>query len=284
MSSSSNPRRRALIGLLATGSLFAMVGCMCSTTPVGGPGELVTVLGDSISVQSTDAIDATLTPDHQVLIGAIVGFTWASMRDEGARQASYGPAVAVFNLGTNDLTSETPDQVLADEALTLAEYPASTCKVIVTVDYTGIDGFVPATPAFNQALTAPADEVVDWASATAADPSLVKPVDHVHPTDAGKAVLSSMIRDAVLRCDTDHPATTTTTADPSTTDTADPSTTTTVEDPTTTTADESTTTTVEDPTTTTDEDPTTTTDEDPTTTTTTVDDPTTTTVDEPPVG
>ena len=67
----------------------------------GGAGSLA-VVGDSITVQSTDALEDTLEKQWYVHVRAHAGFMFRELQDAAERIGESRPQVVVINLGTND--------------------------------------------------------------------------------------------------------------------------------------------------------------------------------------
>lgn len=233
----AEPRKRQVRGrvgrvvLVAVAVAAVVLACACEprlrtdppphtslggvATGYTGTGPSVAIIGDSLTVQTWDALYRNLAADHAVEVGAWFGEGF----DGGAISDSTGeyevgnivdaftpdqPSVVVLALGTNTSwhnAGHVDDIALAleREAEAVAAFDGS-CLVWVTLPS------APGAPLWdddaaqqlNDAATW-ADRTADWAGAVTAEPTLLK-TDRVHATTAGIAVRARVIADAVRAC------------------------------------------------------------------------------------
>jgi lysophospholipase L1-like esterase len=173
--------------------------------------ERVAVVGDSISFQVTDELEAALDDRYRVRIEAVPGITIGGQLETAAEVGGETPRQVIVNLGTNDASlvgAPTQDSVNALSAM-LDSFAGVTCVHLTTV----YEGLPPATDhdpaalaaALNADIRRIADEqdydVIDW-NAIVVDNGGAEEVlvDRVHPTELGESLLVDANADALRRC------------------------------------------------------------------------------------
>lgn len=201
---------RSLTALALVGA--AVAGCSGDGDAAGHAGSTngvfvgrrgaprVVIAGDSITALSRPVIVAALEDRYRVRIDAFSGRTIGEVVPALAQQVATRPAVAVVNLGTNDMDHGhrrwEPD---LDRMLHLvADVP---CVEVFTI----YDGLHPPPGAnigtdINARLTAAAAagsvHLIDWNAAVRRDPGLIV-ADGIHPSISGQRWIARAIRDAI---------------------------------------------------------------------------------------
>ncbi|MBX3313100.1 MAG: SGNH/GDSL hydrolase family protein [Actinobacteria bacterium] len=179
-----------------------------------GSGPLVVVLGDSLTVQTRDALVDDMS-DRSLLIAGISGEGWTGgvfSRDNpgdppivaaGLEYAALDPAVAVLALGTNDAWSgDLPAASSVAQIDRVVGALDGSCIVAVEIDED-----VPEQPDFdgavarsiNEHLRSVADQVVAWNWTANGGTDLIV-ADGIHLTEKGRQVRADLITEAVDRC------------------------------------------------------------------------------------
>lgn len=166
----------------------------------------VAVYGDSITFQTAADLTAAMPARYGLRIDAVVGATSRTWIGAAFIEAATTPepdCVVIF-LGTNDanysgINHQPPAQYEANIGqlfTTINTTPVETALVLVTLSPGpwGANDYRP--DAYNAYLRqVPGCQLVDWHAQVAADPTLT--TDGVHPTPAGRALLATLITDAV---------------------------------------------------------------------------------------
>lgn len=183
--------------------------------PLAAPGSGLVVLGDSLTVESREAIAAVLPG---ATIDAVGGRTIARSHlsdaglDRVAELRQAGPTQWVVALGTNDAAYalRPDDEIRADVTDLLDAIGPDACVlwvlpyVVDPVPQEGIDrasaaAFVIAEQVGRLACRA----VVPWGAAVTAEPGLIE-ADGVHLTELGRQRFAAAIADAVTRLAVDR--------------------------------------------------------------------------------
>jgi hypothetical protein len=185
---------------------LALGASSCTSQPFTANGKpRLAFVGDSITVQSTDDINAHYEADYGVKITALVGVGVKDAAPWVAHDAAQTPAIEVINLGTNDAASiaglnrdnETVDEVNAELDAFDSEFPDS-CVVFVTVN-THNPSWGPAQAAEIDAhIRATFPHVADWDAAY--DPSYFDRTDTPHPNETGRQALLALEDAAIAGC------------------------------------------------------------------------------------
>lgn len=201
--------------MLALFAAVVVVAAAAVVTQATEPeGQVVAVVGDSITVLSANQIDDALARQHPT-IDARMGATVGDMLPYADPLAASRPRQVVINLGTNDALHGTPvGQTSEDLARMIALFPAAECIHVVKVNthMHPEDGGVIAqrARAVNDQIdrlvaTDGRIDTIDWDSIVARSidetggSPLISP-DTVHPTPNGSAVLAQAIGSAVSGC------------------------------------------------------------------------------------
>jgi hypothetical protein len=255
------PPRARVAGALVCLLVLGAAKCSVAQLPTHSGTPILDFAGDSITVQSSDDINAHYSATYDVGINATVGNDVYLEANNIAAQAADPPSIEVINLGTNDAaritngTSELgePQATLAHTTAALdafnAEFPSSTCVIFVTVNTHNPTWGPDAAQSINDHIRSTFTNIVDWDAAWSA--TYFDGTDNPHPNEVGRQALLALEDQAIASC----PSTTTTTTTSTTTTTTTTEPTTTTSTPDTTTTDPTTTTSTPDTTTT---DPTTT--------------------------
>jgi hypothetical protein len=208
----TRPRRLVAYALGAV-AMFSLLGMSCGATsqpyvgPAGAP--KLYVVGDSITYQATDDLNAQFQSAYQVRIDGSSGASSQYMSSRAQAAAASGPDVAVVELGTND-----PVPLYG---LTLAQsetwletidgwFPLTTCVVFVT-PWSGTVSRPPgALAAIDQFERSTFARIADWDAA--ATPDDYAGGDGIHPNSSGRQHLMQVEAAAVATC---PPSTSTTT-------------------------------------------------------------------------
>lgn len=208
-------QRTPAFPLLALFAAAVVVAAAAVVTRVTEPtGQVVAVVGDSITVLSANQIDLALARQHPT-VEARMGATVGDMVPYAEPLAASRPRQVVIDLGTNDALHGTPIAQTSDDlSRMVALFPAAECIHLVRVNthMHPEDGGVIAqrARAVNEVIDrfVASDgriDTVDWDSivARSIDASggspLISP-DTVHPTPAGSDVLARAIGSAVSGC------------------------------------------------------------------------------------
>lgn len=170
-----------------------------ATAPTRTGPRQVTIIGDSISVGSTDEYDETM-PFDDVEVIATSGIRLGPQREAISDAVAARPDVLVIELGTNDVPVFEPE-FLDDIDDVLDETDALACVRWVTV-------YVPdrerAVSAVNEHLAEAAAEhdnleLVDWFTLVDDDPSLLSG-DRLHPDQEGQRLLAQAVAASIASC------------------------------------------------------------------------------------
>jgi len=163
-------------------------------------GSNITIIGDSITVASTDALQKILLG---VDIHAKVGRQFAKTYDDSGTEnlekiiSDNGLRdTLVFALGTNDSNLK---ESQVQEVLDLVKADGNH-KIIFVTNYNANDknayaqnnALLSTTASKNSNVT-----LVDWAGAVSANPSKYLNSDGIHPTAEGQELFATLIRDAI---------------------------------------------------------------------------------------
>ncbi|MDQ1478598.1 MAG: GDSL-like Lipase/Acylhydrolase family [Actinomycetota bacterium] len=181
---------------------LALPAWSCSTTQsiVGDGRPTLQFVGDSITFQSTDDINAHYGTAHDVGIWAIVGATTLEAAAEVAVEAKAGPDIEVINLGTNDAHTETATELagtLSRLKAMRSEFRASTCVVWVTINENN-PTWGPENARTINALLRTFAHVADWAAANV--PADFPRADTPHPNETGRQHLLAIEDRAIAGC------------------------------------------------------------------------------------
>jgi lysophospholipase L1-like esterase len=177
-----------------------------------GDGPRVVVLGDSLTVQSREALGRQLA-GYALKVGALRGeglaggpfseeFGEEAMLAAARLYAPDDPEVVVLALGTNDAWSADIALPAAREAWrTMTDLFDSACIVGVTIVETTTAARYDADEAraINELITEDSDQVVDWRELGAR----VTAGDGIHVTPEGAEIRAEEIRRAVEACPED---------------------------------------------------------------------------------
>lgn len=196
--------------LLLVPFMLLLTACLDTAYTGNATGKKVGLPGDSITVNSRNALHTILEPDYQVRADAVIGETSYQTVGDPPNVitvnsvntiAATNPDIAVINLGTNVTTTDTAQQISAQLDLLRNKFVAPTCVYFVTLSVQGTGGF-----AFANGLRSDVNDhlrvagpVVEWSNTIAADPTLVG-VDGIHPTSTGQLVYAQLIKDAIAAC------------------------------------------------------------------------------------
>lgn len=181
-------------------------------TTAGTTGERVVVVGDSITNEGRVEIAAALGGGHRVVIDGRPGLQIAQQQPTAEALAATRPAIAIIELGTNDVVSSRDVSSSVDDMARMVEtFAASRCIVLVTVDTGLARAGAPARARIlddsYRALAQgdPRIRLVDVDAirvASESDPRFVGPFlyDGIHPTAAGHARLAAAYADAISGC------------------------------------------------------------------------------------
>jgi hypothetical protein len=174
-----------------------------------GEGPRVVVLGDSLTVQSRNALGRELA-GYALKVAALRGeglsggplsdwFDGQLMLGAARSYANDDPAIAVLALGTNDAWSADlalPPALEAWRTMTGLFDAACIVGVTITESSSAPDYSVDEARAINEVIVAGSDELVDWRELGA---PVTRP-DGIHPTLEGVDRLAGAIRRAVDAC------------------------------------------------------------------------------------
>ena len=228
-------RRTILIVIGAALAAFPLLGASCSVDQTFTNSGLSKIQfeGDSITVQSTDDINAHFGAGYDVAVNAYTGATAYERMSSIAADAASNPQVAVINLGTNDAGAVVTGRTLMPGGVTVPWDPiepianvetrldtiaadfSPACVVFVTIntaDAPFYGSIAPAALANAEAINThirsmPGIQVADWDAnlqASYFDSSAAAP----HPNEAGRQELLTLEDQAISRCP--PPETTTT--------------------------------------------------------------------------
>jgi len=190
--------------------------------PFTGSGPSVGMAGDSITHFASPSIEQSLAAGgYRYSVTGLPGATTTSASWLVDEYAAAAPDVFVLDLGTNDLSdfalganSTTVASLEANVSAAAAKFPGS-CVVVSTLSahrsaawQATYAEYNAAAIAYNDWVRATFPHVVDWevavAASIAAGTTIL--VDEVHPTEAGKAVLGDLVRQAADDCAAPAPA------------------------------------------------------------------------------
>lgn len=207
-------RLRALAAAVIAYLLLSASSCSVSQQYVGSGAPKLQFLGDSITVQSANDIDARFGNAFDVAIDAFVGADTYLQAATAAAETANSPAIEVINLGTNDaarmnktwyLTSgdvlepaQTLDDITGRLDAFAAEFPASTCVIFVTVNTHDPSWAPENATAINDHIRANFAHVADWDAAWSAE-YFARP-DDPHPNAAGRAALIDLEEQSLATC------------------------------------------------------------------------------------
>ena len=168
---------------------FSGNGTTASSTPTATEGANLTIIGDSITVGSENAILEKFPELQQDQIDAVVGRGWQA----GIEVAQTMPLkdIVVFALGTNtsNLTQASIDQAIQT---------IGNNHTIVFVTNYGTADYTNNNNLFKQAAkNNPNIIIADWATTVAQNPELYLASDHIHPTAAGQELFAETIFKAI---------------------------------------------------------------------------------------
>ena len=188
-------RRMMAVGVVLVVSLAA-----CSDD---GDGAYLLVLGDSITVISSDEIKDKLS-DYSTVIKADSGRKLADQFGAASALAQPPPEIIIVNLGINDVAKENAD--LVDDMKQILQKFRRSCRVVVTV----------SSHLFQAEQRQLANElndyirrgnwvVADWDELITeykedGEPDGSLTTDTIHPTELGKDRLAELLDEAVADC------------------------------------------------------------------------------------
>jgi lysophospholipase L1-like esterase len=197
-----------------------------------GRGPKVAIIGDSLTVQTWNQLYDALVPSYAVRIGAYAGEGYnpgplkkainelekrpgtgstapqlpETAPDQGVMVAvaeefaKSRPDIVVLELGTNDAWNRrsTADAISAMEKMAADFRPACMIGLQLAENSKAKGWSNREARELNLAMRDWADHVIDWARLSAR-PGLLAP-DAVHPTPAGRQVLTDAVAEAVRSC------------------------------------------------------------------------------------
>lgn len=190
---------------------FTAPGCVVSQdSAAGGAQPVLQFVGDSITVQASDVINARFADTYRVGIDAVSGITTTGQTDAVAREAARAPDVEVIDLGTNDARcatlicsgpppeANTPSLVDARLDAFAREFPASTCVVVTTINSHNPSWGPGNAAQINTHIRATFAHVADWDAAWS--PGYFPTRDDPHPDAAGRRALVGVWAKAIAGC------------------------------------------------------------------------------------
>lgn len=182
-------------------------------TQAGTAADRLVVVGDSITNEGRDQLLAAFVGRYEVVLEGRPGHVVAELQDAADELAVPPPAVAIIELGTNDVSYRIETTRSATDLRRMVDtFAATPCVVLVTVDEglpgagararasaldTAIRSIVASDPARLRLVDMTA--VVDAAEA---DPAFGGSFhyDGIHPTPAGQTRLAAAYVAAVATC------------------------------------------------------------------------------------
>lgn len=199
------PTGGRLVSVVAVTAVLAVLAGACSSSS-----PKVAVIGDSITWLAATDIQARLTSDgDRLLLTGRIGYTAAQLAPDVTTFARQRPAVVLFEMGTNDVTTgaTTPATTLARYEQAMSGYRRQfpqACVIATTVGSHRDDAALDAlADQLNAWLVGHFSHLVDWNAyewhQRQAGHQIVEP-DLVHPTTAGQAALANLDQTAVRTC------------------------------------------------------------------------------------
>lgn len=203
----STPRRLAILL-----SAVIVVATACSNR-----GDVVAVVGDSITALDQGLLEEQLGSDYQLQITGNFGKTVAEVMPEATAMAAKAPAQVIINLGTNDVLQDLPVESSMSSLQQMVDlFPDARCIHLVNINEhmvvqdTTTSRTEQAT-AFNASLDQLAErddrvDVIDWNEVAAGalndaqPPTSTLTVDSIHPTEDGNTELNQLYRTALADC------------------------------------------------------------------------------------
>lgn len=183
-------------------------------TRAGTATDRLVVVGDSITNEGRDQVLAAFVGRYSVILEGRPGHVVSEVQDAAEELAVPPPAVAIIELGTNDVSYRIETTRSAEDLRRMVDTFAGTpCVVLVTVDEgLPVPGARARASAFNAAVRSIVESdparlrLVDMTAvvdAAEADPSFGGPFhyDGIHPGAAGQTRLAAAYLAAVATCD-----------------------------------------------------------------------------------
>ena len=168
-----------------------------------GTGPRLAIIGDSITVVSTDALAAALEGDHATSMTAVIGIKADAQLVTAQRYVATDPTVVVINLGTNDVSQHDPTAEYRSELDAMVALFPDRCVVVTTITTQAPvpDDFARRAREYNDHIRTFA-HVADWDAAIGRAVAAGRQVttDGVHPNPDGQQLYAQVIRDAVAAC------------------------------------------------------------------------------------
>jgi lysophospholipase L1-like esterase len=204
----STPRRLAVLVLVAV----VAVAAAC-----GNRGDVVAVVGDSITALDQGSLEEQLGGDYQLQITGNFGKTVAEVLPEATAMVAKDPAQVIVNLGTNDVLQDLPvDSSMSSMQQMVDLFPDARCIHLVNINEHMVvqdtdTSRADQASAFNAALDQLAErndrvDIIDWNEVAAGalndaqPPTSTLTVDSIHPTEDGNTELNQLYRSALADC------------------------------------------------------------------------------------
>lgn len=183
-------------------------------TTAGGSGELLVVIGDSITNEGRIEIADVFGRERQVVIDGRPGFLIGEQLATASSLASMRPQIAIINLGTNDAVfAHDSMESVADLRRLVGAFGSARCIVLMTVNtHLPRPGASARAGAINDEVRtiAASDRrvrVIDLdalVEAAESDADFMAPFmyDSIHPTAAGQSRIAAAYVSAVATCPT----------------------------------------------------------------------------------
>lgn len=182
-------------------------------TRAGTADERLVVVGDSITNEGRDQLLAAFVGRYEVVLEGRPGHVVSELQDAADELAVPPPAVAIIELGTNDVSYRIETTRSAGDLRRMVDtFSATPCVVLVTVDEgLPVSGARARASALNAAIRAivvsdPARlrlvDMTGLVNATEADPAFGGSFhyDGIHPSAAGQTRLVAAYAAAVATC------------------------------------------------------------------------------------
>jgi len=182
-------------------------------TRAGTATDRLVVVGDSITNEGRDQLLAAFVGRYAVVIEGRPGHVVSELQDAADELAVQPPAVAVIELGTNDVSYRIETTRSASDLRRMVDtFSATPCVVLVTVDEgLPVSGARARASALNAAIRSIVEsdpvrlrlvDMTGLVNATEADPAFGGSFhyDGIHPSAAGQARLAAAYAAAVATC------------------------------------------------------------------------------------